>query len=69
MTKIKFYGIICNANITEYDFELIGKNKFTQLLLNIYRGVIFYLKDFKNWILSIFGIDSNLDWKIEITND
>lgn len=64
--KIKFYGVICNAKIGESDFELIGKNNLTQKLLDLYRGLVFNLKDFKNWFLSLFGIESNLNWKIEV---
>jgi len=69
MPRVKFYGIICHAKITDEDFELIGKYRFTQTLLNAYRNLIFCVKDFNNWVLSLFGVESDIYWKIEVIDE
>ena len=48
---VKFYGIKCIAKIRETDFELIGKNEFTQLLLDIYMLIIWLIIHFSNLFL------------------
>lgn len=68
MYKIDFYGVVCKAKITEYDFELIGDNKITQGLLDFYSGIVLAIKNFNNWFLSLLGIDSNVEFKIKIIN-
>lgn len=41
--RVKFYGIKCEAKISDTDFELIGKNKVTQKLLDLYTILIFFI--------------------------
>lgn len=50
MYKVKFYGIICNARIDDNSFELVGKNKVTQKLLDWYGMIIFHFINFANFV-------------------
>ena len=66
---IKFYGIKCKAKINDTDFELIGKNEFTQLLLDIYLLLVFMLIQMSNFFLRLFNANEIRALKIGIIEE
>ena len=55
-TRVKFYGIKCEAEITEDGVELFGKNKVTTFLLGGYSFFIMMSNNVLSFICMILGI-------------
>ena len=64
--EVKFYGIITKAVIYGDSFDLRGKNKFTQKLLNIYIFIIFLGIGISNFFRFLFGLEKSKGMKIGI---
>lgn len=46
--RIKFYGVICEAEISDDNFELIGKSKLSQKVLDYYTLLIWFFLRIQN---------------------
>ena len=57
--KIDFYGIVCIAKVSETSFELIGKYKITQKLLDGYSIIVLGCINICNFIKFICGLEPN----------
>ena len=69
MYIIKFYGIKCRARITADSFELFGKTKVTQFLLDCYFWVILRMIEVNSFICGNLGIEYTTDFRLDVIEE
>lgn len=67
--RVKFYGVSCFAYIDDDSFELIGRNKVTQWLLDVYSRCIFEMINFTSWFCALFNVDYIPGFKLYILEE
>jgi hypothetical protein len=67
--KIDFYGIVCIAKVEEDSFELIGRNKITQNLLDLYCMIVLGSINICNFIKFILGFDPNICFGFKVIEE
>lgn len=63
---VKFYGVKCYANIYDDTFELIGKNRVTNWLLDKYSLIIVAGISASSFVLSLLHIDHTTDFILKV---